>query len=310
MTTQTQYLNSPTIKEKTRNGLIEFYRFLFALWVVYYHGFFIFKNEYFSHGYIAVEFFFILSGFYLIKSIDKYKEQNLIKGLSTFCWTRLKSLGLPFIIGSIFAIWFMFIEGEVSLLGYLWYIPTMFIVFITIFILRKYIKNEKIFILLLCLFVSISYIILYVPILQGFGIFRALGGISIGILFSYIKKIDLKYKNINFNLIITLLIFFIILLLAYLPKPNFISEYFLIFLLMPLLIYFTNTLNINCSFLNFLGSLSFGLYAYQCVLRVIEAYFPLEQYLLFIILISIVLIEKLVMYAIKKYKNKQKTGTF
>ena len=57
-------------KVKTqRNGLIELYRFLFALWVVYYHSFFVVKTNQFNHGYIAVEFFFILSGFYLLRSI-------------------------------------------------------------------------------------------------------------------------------------------------------------------------------------------------------------------------------------------------
>ena len=57
---------------KTKNSLIELYRFLFALWVLYYHSFVPYKGELFGQGYLAVEFFFVLSGFFLIRSIDKY----------------------------------------------------------------------------------------------------------------------------------------------------------------------------------------------------------------------------------------------
>lgn len=298
--------NEPKLKTKeTRNSLLELYRFLFALWVVWYHGFFIFKNQYFSHGYIAVEFFFILSGFFLIKSIDKYKEKPFFNGLFTFLFKRIKSLGLPFIVGVIFAIWYMFLECKISILGYLWYIPAMLLAFIIIFILRKFVSNKKLFLAIISLIVVASYLILYIPILKGWGIFRGIGGVSLGVLISFIPKFNLKFKSINFNWIITILLIGLILYLAYLPKYDLISEYFMIFMLIPALIYFTNTLSINCSLLNFLGSLSFGLYAYQCVLRVLEFYFPLDQYWLFLILIGLVLVDKLVIYIYHKCKNKK-----
>ena len=82
-------------------------------------------------------------------------------------------------------------------------------------------------------------------------------------------------------------------------------SWFLVLLLIPLLIYFTNTLTINSKLLNFLESLSFGLYAYQCVLRVLEWYVPLEQYWLFLILIGLVLIDKAIINTYKHYKNKR-----
>ena len=67
-------------KITSRNSLIELYRFLFALWIVWYHGYFIIKNQYFDDGYIAVEFFFILSGFHFLKTLDKPKLPSIWKG--------------------------------------------------------------------------------------------------------------------------------------------------------------------------------------------------------------------------------------
>lgn len=292
-------------QKSKRNSLIEFYRFLFSMWVVWYHGFFVVKNQYFNHGYIAVEFFFILSGFYILKAIDKYKDKSFFTGLWQLLWSRIKSLGLPFLVGLVFVVWFMFLEGQISLLGYLWYIPFMLLSFALIFVLKRLIKNTNWFILTLISIVVISYLLLYIPILEGWGLFRGLGGVSLGVLISYIPKVNLKTKFVNFNWIITGLLFVIILYLSYLPKENLISEYFLVLLLIPMLIYFTNTLNVNCIFLNFLGSLSFGLYAYQCVLRVLEFYIPLAQYLLFLILVALVLIDKLIIKIYTKFKNKK-----
>ncbi len=289
----------------TKNSLIELYRFLFAMWVVWYHSFFVFKNQYFNHGYIAVEFFFILSGFFLIKSIDKHNHKSIFKGLGNFLWKRIKSLGLPFFIGLPFVFWFMFLEGQISLLGYLWYIPFMLLSFAIIYIIKKLIKNKKVFILIILFFVVLSYLLLYLPVLEGWGLFRGLGGVSFGVLISYIPKVNLKTKFINFNWVATGILFGIILYLSYLPKQNLISEYFLVLLLIPMLIYLTNTLNVNCKFLNFLGSLSFGLYAYQCILRVLEFYVPLAQYWLFLILIALVLIDKIIIKIYKRFRNKK-----
>ncbi len=199
----------------------------------------------------------------------------------------------------------MFLEGQISFFGYLWYIPFMLLSFVLIFVLKRLIKNTKWLILSLVSIVVISYLLLYIPVLEGWVLFRGLGGVSLGVLISYIPKVNLKTKFVNFNWIITGLLFGIILYLAYLPKENLISEYFLVLLLIPMLIYFTNTLNVNCRFLNFLGSLSFGLYAYQCVLRVLEFYIPLAQHWLFLILIGLVLLDKLIIHLFKHYRKEK-----
>ncbi len=289
-------------KKAGRNSLIELYRFLFALWVVYYHSFFIFKNQNFNHGYISVEFFFILSGFYLMNGIKKYDNTPLWSGMLTFTWKRIKSLGIPYAISLIFVVWYMILDRELSFFGYMWYIPFMLLSFLIVFAVRRLIKSDKLFIITLSVFVIASYLILYIPIIEGFGFCRGLGGVSLGVLISYIKKIEFKRGSFNFGYIIVAALICIIGYLAYLPKQNLISEYFLVLLLIPMLIYFTSTLKINSRILNFIGSLSFGLYAYQCILRVWEFYWQPDKYVFFIILVAISVVSRIIEILISKKK--------
>ena len=294
------------LKQKgLRNSLLELYRFLFAMWVVWYHGYFLFSNQFFNHGYMAVEFFFILSGFYLLKNLNKFTNAPFFRGLLQMLWSKIKPLGLPLIIGLIFVLWQRILAGKTILMGYLWYIPIMLLAFSLIYTLKRLIKNNLAFILTLVCIVIASYLILYIPVIEKFGVARGLGAVSLGVLISLIPKKIFKIKKFNFNLLLTILILAATLILAYLPKNNLISEYFLVLLLMPALIYFTSTLNISSKFLNFLGSLSFPLYVYQCVLKVLKTYFTLNQVWWFVILISLVILSKIITCFIhhKRHKN-------
>ena len=62
---------------KTRNGTIDLLKFLFALALIIYHGRLISQtdNPIFSMGYFAVEFFFMVSGFFMAKTAIE-KEKN------------------------------------------------------------------------------------------------------------------------------------------------------------------------------------------------------------------------------------------
>lgn len=296
-----------------RNGLIELYRFLFAMWVVYYHGFFFTKTNIFSHGYLAVEFFFILTGFYLLKSIDKCDKTPFSKNFFLFIWKRLKSLGVAFIIGFLFSTiyfafnpsWYIF-----GIFGYLWYIPMMLAGIALIYILRKFIKSDTWFFAILIALTILSYTLIWTA-LEGWSIFRAIGGISLGVLISNIPKLRLKLKGLNFNLLISLAIFATTIYLAFLPKSNLNIDYIMTLLCFPSLLYFSSqTTELNNPIFNFLGSLSFGLYAYQCILRILEYFGWLtDQFWLCIILISIVLAESLIKYIICQIKNIKQSQT-
>ncbi len=59
-----------------RNGKIDFYKFIMSLIVIIYHfgNAVDYDGEWFRKGYIAVEFFFIVSGFLFAKSLSKYSN--------------------------------------------------------------------------------------------------------------------------------------------------------------------------------------------------------------------------------------------
>lgn len=84
-----------TLNRKKRNGKIELYRFIFAIFVLLFHfekyimgepslddGFHL---ALFPHGSIGVEFFFLLSGFFMAKSIKKKRDSAMTQpGKMTF----------------------------------------------------------------------------------------------------------------------------------------------------------------------------------------------------------------------------------
>ena len=297
--------DSQILKKSKRNSMLELYRFLFALWVVWYHGFFIFKNEYFASGYLAVEFFFFLSGFYFLKSLDKYKGQSFLGGLLRMLWDKIKPLGIAFIVGLVFVLWQRILEGQPVLLGYLWYIPIMLLAFIIIYTLRRLISNNVAF---ACILVGISvvcFLILYIPISEKLGVARGIGSVSLGVLLSFIPKVNWKINRININAIIVGILFAAVAYLAYLPKDNLTCEYLLVFLLMPMLIYFTSTVSVSCKLFDFLGSLSFALYAYQCILRVVRMCVELPQYYLFLMLIVLVAADRIIAALYSSYKRSK-----
>ncbi len=75
----------------SRNVIIDILRIVFALVVVMHH---LFPNQY--CGYLAVDFFFIVSGFFLMKSFKKYDESERPNNLR-FCVHKLLSF-LPYLI--------------------------------------------------------------------------------------------------------------------------------------------------------------------------------------------------------------------
>lgn len=298
---------------KGKNSIIELLRFLFALWVLYYHGFVPYKGEVFGQGYLAVEFFFVLSGFYLMRSIDKYIDRPIKEGLSAFLKHRFKSIAIPFFIGEAFVLVYSFVF-EISynlFFGYLWYIRDLFLAMICIFLLRKCIKKNRNFYILLFVISAVSFFgFCWCPILAWpSGPFRSTAAMPLGIFASLIPQISSKEKNNRWIVWIGVIFSALICLnIIALPDKNLFSSYILVVLGYPSLIYFVNQIPINNKFLNWLGSLSFPIYAFQCILRVIEACGFDNQTWLFIILMLMVLSYSLIMCVLKRKKNCSQTN--
>lgn len=97
-----------TGKEK-RNGTIDFFRFIFAVGIVMYHARPLFQKELFVCGYIGVEFFFMVSGFLLMKKADaagrRQKAGDVFEeNLSVICH-KCKNI-LPFFVPALVCAFF------------------------------------------------------------------------------------------------------------------------------------------------------------------------------------------------------------
>jgi len=288
---------------KNRNSLIELYRFIFAMNVVKNHGYFPYQGKYFSPGAYSVDFFFVLTGFFLIRSLDKFKNMSLIKGLPSLIWKRLYSLGIPLVIGLLFNIIYKVSIGDLAsgIWMYLWYINDMLMVIVFYYFIRKYIKNEKVFISIVVIVALVSNLLLFTERFDSWGWFRAFGSISVGILTSYIPLMSQKNKKFALICLIPTLLSVLSILLFDSPRW---AEVILNNLLYPCLIYFSYQFSFNCQFCNYLGALSFGLYAFQSIARCALLWGINNLWLLFAIILVPTVVEDGVKRLIKRHRLK------
>ena len=160
-----------TSPAKRHNGIISFWKFLFCIMIIMFHSYvFAPGNEslFFNKGYIAVEFFFIVSGFFMAKTalIKKDTSQtHLGKETFHFIFKKLKTF-LPYaILGGLVAlvlqlfyknltiykslssIWDMLLLRMTGIdcnvvIGQAWYISAMLLCMTLLYpILRKYKYN-------------------------------------------------------------------------------------------------------------------------------------------------------------------------
>ncbi len=182
------------MKKSNRNSIIELVRLLASIWIVYYHNMFVIANntsKYFDGGRIAVDFFFILSGLFFIKSHNSCRKNSFIHDFVTFALKRIKSMGIALPIGLIFSTIFFVIfptnnYGTNFIFGYLWFIPAMFVAFLLYFVIFE-IKNTKLRTSTITAIVICCYILAFTYRQQR--IFSAFAGIGLGILLSMIPQI-------------------------------------------------------------------------------------------------------------------------
>lgn len=87
-----------------KNFSIEAYRLFFTVIIILHHAGGTFGINFLKHGYICVEFFFILSGYFLLKSFNKEQFHDLTE----FVGKRIKRLGPDYWLAlSILLIWIL-----------------------------------------------------------------------------------------------------------------------------------------------------------------------------------------------------------
>ncbi len=222
-------------KSVKRLGEIDFWKFIFALIVVIHHSRFLVGDDkcYFLKGSFAVEFFFLVSGYLMMLSIDKMSENPINLGRETFTFISKKyksfypgvliawiiAVGVNIIIldnpvhrvlmdGIWEALLFQMsgLHMGVALNPSTWYLSSMLLCMLILFpLIRRYNKTAMKIILPVCALLLLGW--MYQTYGQprnptawnGFtyrGNIRALAEIGLGTSCYHITKI---LQNINFN---------------------------------------------------------------------------------------------------------------
>lgn len=98
-------------KQNNRNNTIEFWRFMFicAISIMHFSNSYFGSSPYFDDAYVATEFFFIVSGYLLLKSYDKNRENEV----SAWKFTFNKAIKLyPYYIVSFIAVFIFIMVSE------------------------------------------------------------------------------------------------------------------------------------------------------------------------------------------------------
>ena len=161
---------------KTRNGAIDFWKFIFSILVVQFHSSNLtkIKTTPFVGAAIAVEFFFLVSGYLMAASISRYKEDEILVGRDSrnFMLHKIKGLcpeifiawGIGFVVQHIAkknvtpaalikdlmtGVWDMFFLRESGLEGFkanpaAWYISAMLLAMLVL--VPLFLKNRDVFV--------------------------------------------------------------------------------------------------------------------------------------------------------------------
>ena len=295
------------VKTKKRNSLIEFYRFFFAFNVVIGHGLFPIDTPFFGPDRISVEFFFVLSGFLFFHSLEKYKNMSIKSALVGMVVSKTKPLLIPTVIGLVSNAILNYITNynPLKVFRYLWYIPAMLITFAVITILRVYIKNDRKFFITVAMIGLVATVMRFSgsEVLFFFDYARSSSAISLGILFRKLPKINFKRKALVWLLLLPVLCSTLYIVVFGLAKDSKLFEAILDLILYPLLIYITFNIDFRFSLFNYLGGLSFGIYAFQCPARLVANLGVGNRWIPFLLIIVMAVGEDIIKRLIKYHKS-------
>ena len=125
---------------KPRNNIVELFRFIYSLLVLGYHVQFSYsddKVDFFENGALAVEFYFLLSGYFLARSLEKISKDektNIIKKVYLFMKNKVNAL-LNVHILSIIVVTIIILIFDIKKFGkiFLKGIPSIFLVHMIVF---------------------------------------------------------------------------------------------------------------------------------------------------------------------------------
>ena len=302
---------------KKRNGLLEIYRLLLCFWPLYFHNFLFgrYDNIRFTTAELAVDFFFLLSGFFLLGALRKEKDSRLFAGLGRLIYSRLKPMlyTIGFIVAFNLVCVAIFVREDYlqvlfDLFKYWWFVLGLLIAIGLFYLFYRLFRSEKLFALFLVFVTILAASVHYIVNVKGmwhinFIYFtRTYGCISVGMLLSLIPRI--KVGRFNYCIPIVAILIPTLLYLAY-GKKNYYICLFMI-LLFGALVYFSYGIPVGGRVFDFLGRLSVKIYLYMALLTMLRMMGLAESRLLFVIDILLALMNTLLEYYRDEYKRLKK----
>lgn len=224
------------MENKKRNGIVSLWKFIFSIVIAFFHTVKLYpelSNKIFKGGYIGVEFFFLISGFYFAKKVlesKTTKKENIGEYTIKFVFNAIKNL-IPYIIICFIAImsvtayfdsfskrelvnsiWYLTLFRQlgfysIDVTNHLWYLTALLLSYMILCPLIKKYKENFIYIFspLIVLLglgylnhtsgtLSVSYGTWDVICYNG--MYRAIIEVNIGMIIYIISK---KIKKLNFT---------------------------------------------------------------------------------------------------------------
>lgn len=302
--------------QKNRNGLLEIYRFILCFWPMYHHEFFFFeRTSAFSVAELTVDFFFIISGYFLISSMQRVFNDKPMLGIGKLLYNRLKPIGFTVAFIAIFNVicLLLFIrENYIYVtfrnIRYWWFVLYLFIGIAFFYLAFRLLKNKKAYAIFLSVWALIMAVLHYLVAVKGYFIpevlyfTRMFGCLALGMLCSYVPK--WKPKGFNFNIIFVAVLIPLLLYLAYGQKDYWLCIGML--LLFAALIYFSTSVNVSGKFFDLLGQISIRFYLYMAFVSMLCTLGLTHHRILFVIDVFLATIDLLFFTYYKKYKAMKK----
>lgn len=254
-----------------KNGLIELFRFLCAVWVAYFHGFFPVLSDKFNGVNTAVGFFFVLSGYFFLKGMEKYRDRPIIEVIPHIFWDRTKRFIVPLMIAALSILYCNIVfpwefNGFNWPFSFLWFFAAQFVFLSLFFLVLRKTKRQLIFNLFCIVVICISMSAHRVLTKEIDRVARGPAMLAIGMLLSQVPKLELKGEKLTtlINAIGFAVSAAAFICLAYLPGYEIWKLHLLGGLVGPAVLYFATALPVHSKFLNFLGEFSVFIYLAQC----------------------------------------------
>ena len=300
--------------QSKRNGLLEIYRLIICFWPLYFHNFFFWLKDgkSFSVAELSVDFFFVLSGFFLMRAMRREKDTPVLLGTWKLMFGRVKPMmfTMCFITVFNFVCFALFIRENYLETLHLLFMYWWFVLFLTVgigvlYLLYRALGSEKRFVIFLVILVILMALVQYGTVEKGMFFTRivfftrTLGCIPVGILISYIPQ--LKCKKINLNIIFVVILVPTLLYLAYNEK-TFLTRLIMI-AMFAALVYFSTGISVGGKVFDFLGQLSVRMYLYMSFVTMLYMLGLTNHRALFVIDVALAVMDTLLGIYRQKYKK-------